>query len=89
MPSSYPTYVPKDLVGDYLESYASSQSLTVLCGATVKRGGAVYSTDDREWTVEITVNGVPGILKAAHFVIATGIRYERGPFFEIYILLLH
>ena len=68
-PPDWPTYIPKDMLADWLEAYAEKLGLdfrtgTEVCGASYEGG---------RWTVDLRGEGGTRTLRARHMVMATGV----------------
>lgn len=70
-PSTWPTFMPKDKFGDWLESYASVLELNVWTGTEFD--GAEYDEASGGWTVEVARDGERRTLHPRHVVLATGV----------------
>ena len=70
-PPSFPAYVPKDLLGDWLESYATSMELNVWTSSELVE--ATYDEGKKQWSTQIKrADGSVKTLHPRHFVMATG-----------------
>jgi cation diffusion facilitator CzcD-associated flavoprotein CzcO len=70
-PPSFPAYVPKDLLGDWLESYATSMELNVWTSSELVE--ATYDESKHRWSTQIKrADGSIKTLHPRHFVLATG-----------------
>jgi len=70
-PPSFPAYVPKDLLGDWLESYAKSMELNVWTSSELVE--ATYDESKMQWATQIKrADGSIKTLHPRHFVLATG-----------------
>ena len=71
-PSSWPAYLSKDEMADWLEAYAKVLGLDVWLGTGV--GPAGYDEDEGRWTVRVTLaDGTVTELHPRHIVQATGV----------------
>ncbi|GJE99191.1 NAD(P)/FAD-dependent oxidoreductase [Phanerochaete sordida] len=71
-PSHWPLYAPKDLVGDWLDAYATNQHLTIWTSTTLV-GQPTYNPDTRRWRVTVSRAGTSVTLHPKHIVLATGL----------------
>lgn len=69
-PDTWPLYVPKDKLANWLEFYADSCELNVWSGTELEAGS--YDDDQAHWTARL--RGVKGerILNPKHIIMATG-----------------
>jgi cation diffusion facilitator CzcD-associated flavoprotein CzcO len=75
-PATWPLWMPKDMVADWLETYAGLLHLNVW--TSVDLHGATYDQAAGRWTVTLDRAGTgPRTLHCSHLVIATGI--SGGP----------
>lgn len=80
MPETFPKFVPKDQVGDFLESYASLLSLHVRLNTSVEPGGASFDETSKLWSLKVKTGQETSVITARHFVIATGLSgFPRFP----------
>jgi putative flavoprotein involved in K+ transport len=71
-PSAWPVYTPKDKLGDWLESYASTLELNVWTGTEILDGS--YDEAAGLWSVRVRrADGTERTLRPAHVVQATGV----------------
>jgi hypothetical protein len=71
-PDTWPTWLPKDMLGDWLESYAKFMELNVW--TKTELGEAVFDDDAEEWTVSLKMaDGSIRRMSCKHLVIATGV----------------
>ncbi|KIP12209.1 hypothetical protein PHLGIDRAFT_508046 [Phlebiopsis gigantea 11061_1 CR5-6] len=70
-PSNWPTYTPRDMMADWLESYAIHQCIVHWVSSGVE-GKPVYDLDRKAWTVTVNRAGQEVQLRPAHIVVATG-----------------
>jgi cation diffusion facilitator CzcD-associated flavoprotein CzcO len=71
-PSTWPVYIPKDMLANFLEFYAMSMELNVWTASTFLSGE--YDSTVKRWTVRIRrANGAVRILKPSHVVMAVGV----------------
>jgi cation diffusion facilitator CzcD-associated flavoprotein CzcO len=70
-PPSWPTFVPKDMLAGWLESYAEAMELNVWPGTEF--AGGTFDAASRTWTAELRQDHGPvRQLRVAHLVLATG-----------------
>lgn len=70
-PTTFPTYLPKDVYGDWLESYAQNLRLPVRTSTRFQGGSNDEGTG--RWTVTVQTEGEPPqTLHPRHVVLATG-----------------
>ncbi|KIW38536.1 uncharacterized protein PV06_09492 [Exophiala oligosperma] len=70
-PKHFPEYLPKDLMGQWLETYAQYLSLNVWTSTEFLKGS--YDDGTNKWTAILkTANGVTRVLHPSHIVLATG-----------------
>lgn len=54
---TYPKWLPKDMIADWLEAYANGQNLVVWLSSTVLSDRRpVYDEEKRSWTVSVRRN---------------------------------
>lgn len=71
-PPSWPAYISKDMLGDWLESYASSMELNVWTETELIEG--TFDEGDHRWTTQIKrADGSVRTLHPRHLVLAIGI----------------
>jgi cation diffusion facilitator CzcD-associated flavoprotein CzcO len=71
-PSAWPVYTPKDKLGDWLESYATTLELNVWTGTSILDGS--YDEATGRWTVRLRrADGTERTVRPAHVVLATGV----------------
>ena len=70
-PPNWPTYIPKDKLANWFESYVESMELNYWTG-TEFLGGAYDETEQR-WTVTLRRDGEARTLRPRHVVMATGV----------------
>jgi cation diffusion facilitator CzcD-associated flavoprotein CzcO len=70
-PPSWPVFLSKDYLADWLEQYVSHMELNLWTSTTVK--SAVYDADTQRWTVELDRDGQARTLHPNHLVISTGL----------------
>jgi cation diffusion facilitator CzcD-associated flavoprotein CzcO len=70
-PPSWPTFVPKDMLAGWLESYAQAMELNVWTGTEFT--GAAFDEATRTWTARVRrPGGEVRELRVPHLVLATG-----------------
>jgi cation diffusion facilitator CzcD-associated flavoprotein CzcO len=69
-PSSYPNYLPKDLYGDWLQTFAEHMRVRAWTSTTFD--GAEYDETSGTWTARVIRAGETRILRPQHLVLATG-----------------
>lgn len=71
-PDTWPTYVPKDLLADWLESYAKFMELNVWTSTNFL--GATYDEANGRWNVRLRlVDGTERTIHPRHVVMAMGV----------------
>ena len=71
-PPTWPTYIPKDKLAGWFESYVEAMELNVWTTSEVERGQ--YDPDKQRWSIEIrSSNGQQRTLNPQHIVMATGV----------------
>jgi putative flavoprotein involved in K+ transport len=76
-PETWPTYIPKDKMGFWLEAYAEAMDLNVWTGTELAT--ARWDAADGRWTVELTGpagDGATRTVRPVHVVMASGISGE-------------
>ncbi|KAJ7073377.1 FAD/NAD(P)-binding domain-containing protein [Mycena belliarum] len=77
-PETYPEFLPRDKIADFLEAYAVGQEIHVwLSSAMIP--GPTYDNFTGRWSVEIDRAGKRVTLAPKHIVVATGIGKQRVP----------
>ncbi|WP_433605039.1 flavin-containing monooxygenase [Dactylosporangium sp. CA-139114] len=69
-PDTWPTYIPKDKLGNWFEHYADIMELNVW--TSTEFVGGTYDEDEQIWTVTVRREGAERVLRPRHVVIATG-----------------
>jgi hypothetical protein len=69
-PDTWPTFLPKDKVGGWLECYAEAMEINVWTSSELR--GADYDESSRTWDVVVMRSGVPRHIRVPHLVLATG-----------------
>jgi glycine/D-amino acid oxidase-like deaminating enzyme len=71
-PPSWPNYLPKDMLGNWLESYAWAMECNVWSGTTLLEGS--YDDAAGQWSARVRRNdGTERVLHPRHLVFANGI----------------
>ncbi len=71
-PESWPRYLPKDKVADWLEFYAQAMDLDIWCATQLE--GAEFDPVEKLWTVSLRLaDGTARIMKPKHVVSAMGV----------------
>jgi putative flavoprotein involved in K+ transport len=73
-PDTFPAWIPRKQIADWLEHYQSIMQLPAKLGSTVT--GAKWDEEAKLWTVEIEKDGSKTYLKPAHIVLATGLHSD-------------
>ena len=86
-PPNWPLYLPKDLLGNWLETYAWAMECNVWTGTAFK--GATYDKATQRWSARVQREGKPErLLYPRHLVFANGIagapKRARAPGLETY-----
>jgi pyridine nucleotide-disulfide oxidoreductase len=70
-PLTFPDYIPKDQIADFLESYVSIMQLDFYTRTSFE--GAAYDEAAQRWTARIVGDGEPRTLRPKHIVLATSV----------------
>jgi len=70
-PPNWPTYIPKDKLANWFESYVDGMELNFWTG-TEFLGGS-YDEKEGRWTVTLRRNGETRVMHPRHVVLATGV----------------
>ncbi|BBZ31241.1 monooxygenase (plasmid) [Mycolicibacterium madagascariense] len=70
-PPSWPVFLSKDFLADWLEQYVTNMELNLWTSTTVH--SAVYDQESGRWTVQLDRDGEARTLHPNHLVIATGL----------------
>lgn len=70
-PPNWPTYIPKDLLANWLEAYADAMELNIWTGTELV--SASHDEARGEWTVIVNRDGEERVIKPKHVVMATGV----------------
>jgi putative flavoprotein involved in K+ transport len=78
-PQTWPVFIPKDMLADWLEYYAEAMELNVWTGAVFQQ--ARYDESARRWSATLTREGKTVTLRPRHVVMATGVSAlpDRSP----------
>ncbi|ANL51007.1 flavin-containing monooxygenase-like protein (plasmid) [Rhizobium phaseoli] len=71
-PASWPVFIPKDKLANWMEFYADSMEINVWTGTTFLDGG--YDETERKWTVNLQLrDGQTRTMRPSHVVMAVGV----------------
>ncbi|CAN7742280.1 flavin-containing monooxygenase [Variovorax sp. LjRoot178] len=71
-PPSWPKYLPKDMVGEWLETYAKAMECNVWTQTTLVSG--TYDEENRQWQARVCrADGSERVLRPRHIVFANGV----------------
>lgn len=70
-PPTWPTYIPKDMLANWFEAYASALELNVWTGTELIAGS--YDAERRRWNVTLRRDGGDRVVHPRHLVFATGV----------------
>lgn len=71
-PDSWPEYIPKDMLANWLEHYAGIMNLNIWTGTELTSSN--YDATAKRWNVEVRrADGTIKALKPRHIVVATGL----------------
>lgn len=70
-PSNWPTFCPKDKIGDWLEMYTKIMELNYWSNAEVKK--ATFNDKEKHWDVKVNHDGKTVKLTPKHLVMALGV----------------
>ena len=71
-PDTWPVYIPKDKLANWLEFYAESMELNVWTSTTFLEGE--YDSADRRWTVRLRlVDGRTRVMRPSYIALAVGV----------------
>nr|WP_234902672.1 NAD(P)/FAD-dependent oxidoreductase [Agrobacterium larrymoorei] len=71
-PASWPVFIPKDKLANWMEFYADSMEINVWTDTTFLDGG--YDETDRKWTVNLQLrDGQTRTMRPSHVVMAVGV----------------
>jgi lactate dehydrogenase-like 2-hydroxyacid dehydrogenase len=71
-PPSWPNYLPKDMLGNWIESYAWAMECNVWTGTTLVEGS--YDDEAGQWNARVrSADGIERVLHPRHLVFANGV----------------
>ncbi|MEM8979893.1 MAG: NAD(P)/FAD-dependent oxidoreductase [Pseudomonadota bacterium] len=70
-PEDWPVFTPKDMMGDWLESYASELGLNIQTSTKLVK--ASYDPGEAKWTAELEKGGSISQVRPTHLVMALGL----------------
>ncbi|BFM07044.1 flavin-containing monooxygenase [Halioxenophilus aromaticivorans] len=70
-PPSFPVWLSKDKLANWIESYADSMEVNVW--TSTKLLAATFDEQEKRWTLKMEKNGVEQELSCKHFVVSTGV----------------
>jgi cation diffusion facilitator CzcD-associated flavoprotein CzcO len=70
-PSTFPDYIPKDKIANWLESYVDIMEVDFWTRTRFE--GADYDEASQRWTARLSREGVPRTLRPKHIVLATSV----------------
>ncbi|KAG2743838.1 FAD/NAD(P)-binding domain-containing protein [Suillus brevipes Sb2] len=76
--STFPKYIPKGKIANFLDSYAVDHELCIWLSSTVQ-STPVYNSSSARWTVEVQRGDQKVFLNPKHLVLATGSGSPRIP----------
>ena len=80
-PDDWPTFTPKDRMGDWLEDYAADLNLNVRCKCSIV--SATYNEEQALWHIKADENGTATTFTVPHLVFAVGTSgFARTPKIE-------
>ncbi|KAG1807045.1 FAD/NAD(P)-binding domain-containing protein [Suillus subaureus] len=77
-PTTFPKYIPKGKLANFLDSYAVNQELCIWLSSTIA-STPVYDSSSARWTVEVQRGDRKVFLNPKHLVLATGSGSPRIP----------
>ena len=70
-PPTWPKYIPKDMLGNWLELYA--EAMQINCWTGTEFAGGSYDTAARRWSVTLRrADGTERVMHPRHIVFANG-----------------
>jgi putative flavoprotein involved in K+ transport len=73
-PKTWPKYIPKDKIANWLESYVETMEIDFWTGTSFK--GATWNAAERRWTAELDMDVADGVhrtLHPRHIIMATSV----------------
>ncbi|KZT68978.1 FAD/NAD(P)-binding domain-containing protein [Daedalea quercina L-15889] len=70
-PTTYPKYIGKDKVADFLEFYAKAQDLRIWLSSTTE-DPPVYDQEKRRWKATVNRDGQKVYIEPSHIILAAG-----------------
>ena len=71
-PATFPTYIPKDKLANWFESYVEAMELNFWTGTELVSGG--YDEARRQWSVTLRkADGATRVMRPRHLIFATGV----------------
>jgi cation diffusion facilitator CzcD-associated flavoprotein CzcO len=70
-PPSFPMWLSKDKLGDWIESYADAMEVNAWTSTELLASD--YDANKKRWTIKLNKNGEEKTIHCKHFVIATGV----------------
>lgn len=70
-PKSWPVWIPKDKLANWLEFYAEALELNVWTSTALK--SAEYDAASKRWNIEVERNGEKSTLESPNLVLSTGV----------------
>ncbi|KAG1779244.1 FAD/NAD(P)-binding domain-containing protein, partial [Suillus placidus] len=77
-PTTFPKYIPKGKLANFLDSYAADQELCIWLSSSIA-STPVYDSSSARWTVEVQHGDRKVFLNPKHLVLATGSGSPRIP----------
>ncbi|KAG2340288.1 FAD/NAD(P)-binding domain-containing protein [Suillus weaverae] len=77
-PTTFPKYIPKGKIANFLDSYAVDQELCIWLSSSIA-STPVYDSSSARWTVEVQRGDRKVFLNPKHLVLATGYGSPRIP----------
>ncbi|KAJ7154020.1 FAD/NAD(P)-binding domain-containing protein [Mycena crocata] len=77
-PKTYPKFLPKEKIADFLEAYAVGEEIHVWLSSTILPN-PTYDKSTKRWTVQIDRAGKRASLTPKHILVATGNGKARMP----------
>ncbi|KAG2743839.1 FAD/NAD(P)-binding domain-containing protein [Suillus brevipes Sb2] len=77
-PSTFPKYIPKGKLANFLDSYAVDHELCIWLSSRIQ-STPVYDSSSARWTVEVQRGDQKVFVNPKHLVLATGIGSPRIP----------